>query len=95
MANIADFDGFEESMWFSKQAMTNILSLAKVKQEYWVSYDGDDFIVHRSKHGFNDMVFKLHPSGLHAMTKMILGVWPAILSLQPYKRICLCSPSAR
>jgi hypothetical protein len=31
--NIADFDGFEESVWFSKQAMTNILSLAKVKLE--------------------------------------------------------------
>ena len=45
--------------------MTNILSLAKVKQEYPVSYNGDDFIVHRAKHGYTDMVFKPHPSGLH------------------------------
>ena len=52
-------------MWFSKQAMTNILSLAKVKKEYQVSYDGDNFIVHRAKHGYTDMVFKPHPSVLH------------------------------
>ena len=63
--NIADFDGFEESVWFSKQAMTNILSLAMVKLEYQVSYNGDDFIVHPAKHGYTDMVFKPHPSGLH------------------------------
>jgi hypothetical protein len=29
--------------------MTNILSLSQVKQEYDVSYDGDDFIIHRAK----------------------------------------------
>ncbi len=45
--NIANFDGYKESVWFSKQAMTNILSLAKVKQEYPVSYNSDDFIVHQ------------------------------------------------
>jgi hypothetical protein len=49
-------------VWFSKQAMTNILSLAKVKLEYPVSYSGDDFIVHRAKHGYTYMVFKPHPS---------------------------------
>jgi hypothetical protein len=63
--NIANFDGFEKLVWFSKQAMINILSLAKVKLEYPVSYDGDNFIVHRAKHGHTDMVFKPHPSGLH------------------------------
>jgi hypothetical protein len=58
-----------KSLWFSKQAMTNILSLAKVKIEYQVSYDGDDFIFNCDKHGYTDMVFKLHPSGLHVFDK--------------------------
>jgi hypothetical protein len=67
--NIVGFNGFEESVWFSKQAMTNILSLAKVKLEYPASYNGDDLIVHRAKHGYTDMVFKPHPSGLHVFDK--------------------------
>ena len=49
--------------------MTNILSLAKVKLEYPVSYSGDDFIVHRAKHGYTYMVFKPYPSWLHVYDK--------------------------
>jgi hypothetical protein len=41
--------------------MTNILSLSCVKREYAVSYDGEDFIIHRAKHEYTDMVFKPHP----------------------------------
>ncbi len=62
--NIANFNGFEESVWYSDDAMTNILSLSRVKREYAVSYDGEDFIIHRAKHGYTDMVFKPHPSRL-------------------------------
>ncbi len=47
--------------------MTNILSLSQVKQEYDVSYDGDDFIIHCAKRGYPDMVFKTHSSGLHVL----------------------------
>jgi hypothetical protein len=65
MSNIADFHGFEESVWYSDDAMTSILSLSRVKREYAASYDGEDFIIHRAKHGYTDMVFKPHPSGLH------------------------------
>ena len=67
ISTIANVDRFEEAVWFSKEAMTNILSLAVVKQEHEVSYDGDDFIIHRAKHGFSDMVFKPHLSGLHVL----------------------------
>ncbi len=45
--------------------MTNMLSLSRVKGEYAVSYDGEDFIIYRAKHGYTDMVFKPQPSGLH------------------------------
>ena len=36
-----------------------------MKKEYPVSYDGNNFIVHRASHGYSDMVFKPHPTGLH------------------------------
>jgi hypothetical protein len=67
ISSIADVDGFEKSVWFSEDAMPNILSLSQVKQEYDVSYDGDDFIIHRAKRGYPDMVFKPHSSGLHVL----------------------------
>ncbi len=65
ISNIADFNGFEKSVWYSDDAMTNILSLSPVKHEYAVSYDKEDFIIHHAEHGYIDMVFKPHPSGLH------------------------------
>jgi hypothetical protein len=67
ISSIANVDGFEKPVWFSEDAMTNILSLSQVKQEYDVSYDGDDFIIHRAKLGYPDMVFKPHSSGLHVL----------------------------
>jgi hypothetical protein len=65
ISDIANFNGFEEAVWYSNDAMTNILSLSHVKHEYDVSYDGEDFIIHHAKHGYADMVFKPHSSRLH------------------------------
>jgi len=67
ISSIADVDGFEKSFWFSEDATTNILSLSQVKQEYDVSYNWDDFIIHRAKRRYPDMVFKPHLSGLHVL----------------------------
>ena len=44
---------------------TNILLLLQVNNEYAVSYDGENFIVHRALKGYLYMVFMPHPSGLH------------------------------
>ncbi len=63
---VADFDGFNKEVWYLEDAITNILSLSLVKREYSISYDREDFIIHQAKHGYADMVFKPHPSGLHA-----------------------------
>ncbi len=52
ISNIANFNGFEESVWYSDDTMTNILSLSRIKREYAVSYDGEDFIIHHAKHGY-------------------------------------------
>jgi len=67
ISQIANIKGFEQDVCFSKKAITNILSLRLVKREYPVSYDGEDFIVHRASHGYPDMVFKPHPTGLHVL----------------------------
>ena len=65
ISQVADFEGFETETWFSRNAMTNILSFSLVRSEYDVTYDGDSFIIHRAAKGFPDMVFKPHKSGLH------------------------------
>jgi hypothetical protein len=62
---VADVEGFEEEVWFSTEAMTNILSFALVRAEYNISYDGEAFIVHCSDNGYDDMVFIPYSSGLH------------------------------
>jgi hypothetical protein len=62
---VADFEGFENEVWFSREAMTNILSFALVQAEYDISYDGEAFIVHRAVIKYNDMVFIPHKIGLH------------------------------
>jgi hypothetical protein len=62
---VANFEGFEQEMWISRDAMTNILSFSLVKSEYDITYDGDSFIVHRAAKCYSDMVFKPHKSGLH------------------------------
>jgi hypothetical protein len=62
---VADFNGFNKEVWYSEDVITNILSLSLVKREYSISYDGEDFIIHQAKHGYADIVFKPHLSGLH------------------------------
>ena len=67
IADIANFEGFEAPVWFSQDAITNILSFSETKKEFEITYEEDDFIVHRASRGFSDMVFKPHPSGLHVL----------------------------
>ena len=54
-------------VWFSSKAITNILSMKDVKQQYRVTYDSYDeaFIVWREDKGLPNMVFREHSSGLH------------------------------
>ena len=68
IARVADVDGYSDPVWYSKRAITNILSLAKVGEQYHVTYDSRRdaaFIVHRQEFGLEDMVFIKHRSGLH------------------------------
>ncbi len=48
--------------------MTNILSLKNLIRVYRVAYDSEKrtaFIVHHKEFGLPDMVFDMHPCGLH------------------------------
>ena len=63
MADIGD----GHKVWYSKKAVTNILSLKFIGEIYHVIYDSHDesFVVHQDQHGMPDLVFKMHHSGLH------------------------------
>jgi hypothetical protein len=60
--------GYDLWVWFTKQAMTNILCLKNLIRLYQVTYDSKRrtaFIVHWEEFGLPNMVFDMHPCGLH------------------------------
>jgi hypothetical protein len=63
----AKIKGYERKVWYSTEAITNILSLSNVIKQYRVTYDSHEqmFIVHRQSHGIPNMEFRMHHSGLH------------------------------
>ena len=64
---VADIGKGQSPVWFSKKAITNILSLKEVIKRYRVTYDSDDqaFFVFREQCGLPNMIFRMHKSGLH------------------------------
>ena len=68
MRQKATVQGYQSEVWFSNDAVCNIMGLCNVKRQYRVTYDSDatdHFTVHRRSHGHPDMHFYLHPCGLH------------------------------
>ena len=63
----ARLQGYNKTVWFEVSAITNIISLANIIDQYRVTYDSDDkaFVVHRQSSGKPDMYFTMHSSGLH------------------------------
>ncbi len=59
--------GYEQPVWYDKNAITNIIALKNIIKQYRVTYDSNDkaFKVLRQAHGKPDMLFRMHPSGLH------------------------------
>jgi hypothetical protein len=64
---IADIGNNKPPIWFSKNAIANILSLKDAIPRYRVTYDSNDmqFIIHCNERGLSNMLFKMHSSGLH------------------------------
>ena len=59
--------GYKQDVWFSKESITNTLSLKTFIKQYRVTYDSIDqiFVVHREDQEKSNMEFKIHESGIH------------------------------
>ena len=59
-------------VWFSKSAITNILSLKEVIKNYCITYDSynKEFVVYQQDHNLPNMIFKMHSSSLHYYNPM-------------------------
>jgi hypothetical protein len=57
--------GYNKTVWFSTQAITNIIALHNLIDQYRVTYDSDDFIfvVHQESESKPNMEFRMHESG--------------------------------
>ena len=63
-----NWKGYKPKVWFSHEAIANIVAVCNVKKYYRITYDSSDkngFVVHRSEFGLPDMHFVEHSSGLH------------------------------
>jgi hypothetical protein len=63
-------------VWFSKKTITNIICLKNLIKIYRVTYDSEvdtTFVVHRTKFGLPDLVFEMHPCGLHVCYPKKMG----------------------
>ncbi len=65
--HIADVADYDEPVWFSKKAITNIFTQKNMKKQYRVTYDSSEetFLVHCKAAGLPNLLFKEHANGLH------------------------------
>jgi hypothetical protein len=63
----ATMEGYNKTVWFSTGAITNIIALSNLIDQYRVTYASDDlmFVVHRESESNSNIEFKMHKSGLH------------------------------
>jgi hypothetical protein len=63
----ATMPGYNKDVWFSTRAITNIIALSSLIQQYRVTYESDDkmFVVHRESQGKPNMEFRMHKCGIH------------------------------
>jgi len=63
----ATVTGYNQKVWFSSKAITNIIALHNIIQQYKVTYDSTErmFVVHREKFNKPNMEFKMQANGLH------------------------------
>jgi hypothetical protein len=64
---MATMEGYNKNVWFSTRAITNIIALRNLIDQYHVTYDSDNlmFVVQRESESKPNMEFKMHKSGLH------------------------------
>jgi hypothetical protein len=68
--------GYKYPVWYSKKAITNIICLKNLIKYYRVTYDSKldtTFVVHCSAFGLPDLLFEMHPCGLHVCYPKKMG----------------------
>jgi hypothetical protein len=63
----ATMERYNKNVWFSTRAITNIIALHNLIDQYRVTDDSDElmFVVHRELESKPNMEFKMHKSGIH------------------------------
>jgi hypothetical protein len=63
----ATMTGYNKSVWFSTRAITNIIALRNLIDQYRITYDSDNliFVVHRESENKPNMEYQMHESGLN------------------------------
>jgi hypothetical protein len=63
----ATLPGYNKSVWFSTRAITKIIALRNIIEQYRITYDSDDLmcVVHRESESKPNMEFRMHERGLH------------------------------
>jgi hypothetical protein len=77
--------GYKYSVWYSKKAITNIICLKNLIKCYRVTYDSKvdtTFDVHRSASGLPDLLFEMHPCGLHVCYPKNMGQFGFVQTVQ-------------
>jgi hypothetical protein len=59
--------GYWNKIWYSSSAITNIVALKNVKNQYSIMYDSNDeyFMVNQEAEGKPNILFCIHPCGWH------------------------------
>jgi hypothetical protein len=71
--------GYKYLFWYSKKAITNIICLKNLIKCYRVTYNSKvdtTFVVRCSAFGLPDMLFEIHPCGLHVC--YTLRIWVSL-----------------
>jgi len=77
--------GYKYPVWYSKKAITNIICLKNLIKCYRVTYDSEvdtTFVVHRSALGLPDLLFEMHPCGLHVCYPKKMGQFGFVQTVQ-------------
>ena len=77
--------GYKFQVWFSSKAITNIICLKNLIKCYRVTYDSEvdtTFVVHRSAYGLPDLLFEMHPCGLHVCYPKKMGQFGFIQTVE-------------
>jgi hypothetical protein len=77
--------GYKYLVWFSKKAITNIICLKNLIKCYQVAYDSKlntTFVVHHSAFGLPDLLFEMHPCGLHVCYPKKMGEFEFVQTVE-------------